>query len=221
MKRSILLFSMGALVLASCQGDPKADEAKTADSVAVTAPATGNTYKADLTQSNVQWTGTKPTGQHSGVMMLKDGSLNVDNGAVTGGEFTIDVSTIKITDADTNGASKLAGHLSSPDFFDAAKYPTAKFVISSVTPGVDTAGGKELVMKDATHTITGNLTLKDQTKSVSFPAKVSTTDAGITADANFNIDRTQWGLVYGNNKGLGDKFIRPTVNIILHLVANK
>lgn len=221
MKRSFLLFAIGAVVFASCQGDPKADEAKTADSVAVTAPATGTVYKADLVQSNVQWTGTKPTGQHSGVMTLKEGSLNAEGGNITGGEFVIDMNTMKITDKDTTGASNLAGHLSSGDFFDITKYPTAKFVVSSVTAGIDSATSKDLVMKDATHTITGNLTLKDQTKSVSFPAKVTMSDASITADANFNIDRTQWGLVYNNDKGLGDKFIRPTVNLVLHLVANK
>jgi polyisoprenoid-binding protein YceI len=76
-------------------------------------------------------------------------------------------------------------------------------------------------MKDATHTITGNLTLKGTTKSITFPAKVAVNDNVVTADANFNIDRTQWGLVYGNDQSLGDKFIRPTVNIQLHLVANK
>lgn len=221
MKRIFLLFAAGAVVFASCQGDPKADEAKTADSVAITTPATGNTYKADLTQSTVTWTGTKPTGQHTGVMMLKDGSINAEAGNITGGEFTIDMSTMKITDQDTNGAANLAGHLSSGDFFDVAKYPTAKFVISSVTAGLDSAASKDLVMKDATHTVTGNLTLKDQTKSVSFPARVNATDASITADANFNIDRTQWGIVYGNDKSLRDKFIRPTVNVVLHLVANK
>lgn len=222
MKRSFLLFAIGAaVVFASCQGDPKADEAKTTDSVAVTTPATGNVYNADLTQSSVQWTGTKPTGQHQGTFSLKEGNIKAEAGNITGGEFTIDMSTMKITDKDTNGATNLAGHLSSPDFFDVANNPTAKFEITGVTAGVDSALAKDLVMKDATHTINGNLTLKGQTKNVSFPAKVAVSETNITADANFNIDRTQWGLVYGNDKGLGDKFIRPTVNIVLHLVANK
>jgi hypothetical protein len=43
----------------------------------------------------------------------------------------------------------------------------------------------------------------------------------LIADADFNIDRTQWGIVYGNDKSLGDKFIRPEVNIKLHIEANK
>lgn len=76
-------------------------------------------------------------------------------------------------------------------------------------------------MKEATHTVTGNLTLKDITKSITFPAKIAMAENQVTADANFNIDRTQWGIVYGNDKSLGDKMIASEVNMQLHLVANK
>jgi len=221
MKRTLLLFAIGTALFASCQSDPKADNAQTGEAQQVTAPAGGTSYKADLAQSRVEWTGTKPVGQHHGSLTLKDGGLTVDNNTITGGNFTIDMTSLKVLDKDTNGTSKLAGHLSSGDFFDVAKHPTAAFEITSVKAGVDSAAGKELVMKDATHTVTGNLTLKGVTKSVTFPAKIAVNDAMATADANFNIDRTQWGLVYGNDQSLGDKFIRPTVNIQLHLVANK
>lgn len=221
MNRTLVLLALGATLLASCQDDPKADKAQTGEAQAVTATTGGTTYNADLAQSRVEWTGTKPVGQHHGIMMLKDGTLTVDNGNITGGKFTIDVATLKVADPDTNGASKLAGHLSSGDFFDVAKYPTAAFEVTGVKAGLDSAASKDLVMKDATHSVTGNLTLKGVTKSITFPAKVAVNDNTVTADANFNIDRTQWGLVYGNDKGLGDKFIRPTVNIVLHLVANK
>jgi hypothetical protein len=63
--------------------------------------------------------------------------------------------------------------------------------------------------------------MKDISKSISFPAKVAMSDAQITADSEFNIDRAQWGINYGNDKSLGDKFINPEVNIKLHLVASK
>lgn len=221
MKRTLLLLTIGAAFFASCQSDPKADNAQTGEAQQVTAPAGGTAYKADLAQSRVEWTGTKPVGQHHGSMNLKDGSLTVDNGTITGGAFTIDMSTLKVLDKDTAGTTKLAGHLSSADFFDVSKHPTATFELTSIKPGIEPTDGKELVMKDATHTATGNLTLKGVTKSVTFPAKIALNDNMATADANFNIDRTQWGLVYGNDQSLGDKFIRPTVNIQLHLVANK
>jgi polyisoprenoid-binding protein YceI len=221
MKQALLLFALGTALFASCQNDPKADQAQTGEAQQVTATVGGTAYKADLAQSRVEWTGTKPIGQHHGSMNLKDGSLTVDNGTITGGNFIIDMSTLKVLDKDTAGTTKLAGHLSSADFFDVTKYPTATFELTSLKPGTDSASAKDLVAKDATHTVTGNLTLKGVTKSVTFPAKLAVNDAMATADANFNIDRTQWGLVYGNDQSLGDKFIRPTVNIQLHLVANK
>jgi polyisoprenoid-binding protein YceI len=220
MKRTLVLLSATALLFTACQDDPKADSAQTGEATTAAA-ATGATYKADLTQSHVDWIGTKPTGQHQGAMMLKDGTINVEAGNITGGKFDIDMTSMKITDQDTNGASKLAGHMSSPDFFDVAKYPTATFEITGVKAGVDSALAKDLVMKDATHTVSGNFTMKGVTKGITFPAKIAVTDASVNADANFNIDRTEWGLVYNADKGLGDKFIRPTVNIGLHLVANK
>jgi polyisoprenoid-binding protein YceI len=220
MKRTLVLLTAGALLFTACQDDPKADSAQTGEATTA-AVATGATYKADLNASRVEWTGTKPTGEHRGANKLKDGSIMVENGAITGGKFDIDMTSLQIIDKGTNGASKLAGHLSSPDFFDAAKFPTATFEITGVKAGVDSAMAKDLVMKDATHTVSGNLTLKGVTKGISFPAKISVTDPIVTADANFNIDRSEWGIVYNNDKGLGDKFIRPTVNINLHLVANK
>ena len=220
MKRTLVLLTACTLLFTACQNDPKADEAKTGDAMTAGA-ATGATYKADMAQSHVTWTGTKPTGEHSGMMMLKDGNIMVDGGNITGGKFDIDMTSLKTADKDTNGSSKLMGHLQSPDFFEVAKYPTSTFEITGVKAGVDSALAKDLVMKDATHTVMGNLTLKGVTKGITFPAKIAVTDATVNADASFNIDRTQWGLVYGSDKGLGDKFIRPIVNVGLHVVANK
>ena len=218
----VKLFSIlaAASLFAACQNAPEADEAKVGDAQEVKA-AGGETYPADLAQSTVQFTGTKPVGKHDGVFTLKEGSLSVDGQNITGGRFVVDISTLQITDKDTARTSMLRGHLMSPDFFEAEKYPTATFEITNVTPGAPAANGEELMMKDATHTITGNLTLKDTTRSITFPAKVQMSNGQVVADANFNIDRTQWHMVYGNDQSLGDKFIRPEVNIGLHLVAKK
>lgn len=219
MKNLLSLLAGSALLFASCTSAPEAPKAEATDAQAVTAPTEGKTYTADLAQSNIGWVGTKPVGKHNGTFMLKDGSVMATTDAITGGQFTIDMASLKALDQDAEGNGKLAGHLSSPDFFDATKFPTATFQITEVKAGTagitDTAG----MMKDATHTITGNLTMKGVSKSISFPAKVSITPAELMADANFNIDRTQWGLVYGNDKSLGDKFINPMVNLTIHFVG--
>lgn len=208
----------GGLFLASCQDAPKADSAEVTDAQQVE-QAAGVTYAADVTQSKVEWVGTKPVGQHHGTFTLQNGTLIVSENALKGGTFTIDIKSVTPDDQEAEGNKKLQGHLLSADFFDAEKHPTGTFEITNVTEGVQNA--QDLVMKDATHTITGNLTLKGITKSITFPAKVAVTEGNVTAHANFNIDRTQWDIVYGNDKSLGDKFIRPEVNLQVHLVANQ
>jgi polyisoprenoid-binding protein YceI len=218
MKQQFLVVSIALATLASCTNAPEADKAATSDKQEVGA-ADGATYAADLNLSSVSFIGTKPTGQHSGEFALTDGNLVVKDGSVTGGKFTINIGSLKITDKDTAGANNLKGHLLSPDFFDAGKYGTASFEITGAEV-YDSTKMKSL-LPGATHLISGNLKLKDSTKNVTFPAQVSVTGEGVTAIADFNIDRSNWGLSYGNDKSLGDKFIRPEVNIKLKLAANK
>ncbi|UUO06804.1 YceI family protein [Blastopirellula sp. J2-11] len=80
---------------------------------------------------------------------------------------------------------KLTGHLKSPDFFNVREFPVATFK----TTGIEsTEPGK--------FAITGDLTLLGETKSITFPATV---EAGkLTAD--FKIDRTEFGMTYGDGK---------------------
>ena len=110
----------------------------------------------------------------------------------------------------------LLGHLKSPDFFNAEKFPTAKFEITSVE-NYTTSDTVSSVIAGANYKISGNLTLKGIVKNVTFPAKVNILDGGINAIASFNIDRTNWGIVYGNDKALKDKFISEVVNISLDI----
>lgn len=212
------LFAAVAL-LVSCESAPEADHAEATDAQNVAA-ATGANYTVSSESSNVEWTGTKPTGQHHGTVRIKEGSIAAESGNITGGRFVMDVTTIQPLDQDSTYNEKLRGHLLSEDFFQSETYPEAVFEITSVQAGID-AANPDIIMKDATHTITGNLTLKDVTKNISFPAKISLNDQQLTADANFNIDRTEWGMNYKSDKSLGDKIIHSTVNLKLHIVATK
>lgn len=217
MKRLLTITAAG-LLLASCQDAPKADQAQTGDAQDVQA-TTGVEYKANTSSSVVNWVGTKPVGKHTGTFKLEDGVLVVSDNAINGGEFIINIKSIDATDQDEEYNQKLEGHLLSADFFQADSFPTGKFVITEVKEGIPQSD--DLVMKDATHMITGNLTLKNITKSITFPAKVEMTDNGVSADASFNIDRTEWDMHYNDDKSLGDKFIDHDVNLQVHLVAEK
>ncbi len=221
MKKVILPLALTASFFA-CTNAPEKDKAATGDKQEVKS-ADGTSYTADAS-SSVTWTGTKVNGTHTGTFKLKDGSLAVKEGTLTGGSFTIDVASLSNTDlaADTSGKAKLEGHLKSPDFFDVAKYPTARFEITGVEAfKYDSTTMKDVIMKDATHTIKGNLTLKDSTKNISFPAKVTISETQVTAMADFNIDRTLWGMSYKGPNNPQDWFIRKEVNLKLNISTTK
>lgn len=74
---------------------------------------------------------------------------------------------------------------------------------------------KDILLKDATHTISGNLTLKDSTKNITFPARITMDSATITATADFNIDRTLWGMNYKGPGNPQDWLINKQVNLNL------
>ncbi|CAN5543512.1 hypothetical protein BH11BAC3_BH11BAC3_23170 [soil metagenome] len=221
MKKILLPVAIIA-IMASCNTAPEADKA-TASAKEIAAQAEGTTYLLD-NKSTVNWHATKATGEHTGLFSLQNGSLAEKDGNLTGGSFVIDIASLQNVDmaADTTNKQKLEGHLKSADFFDVAKYPTAKFEITSVAPfKYDSLTNKDVVMKDATHTISGNLTLKDSTKNISFPAKVSIEGDKLIANADFNIDRTQWGLNYKGPNNPADWFIRKEVNLKLNIEATK
>ena len=203
MKKVLIALVALSTILVSCNGEKK-EKVVVKEEVKVEKVAIVN--NVDLTTSMMTWKGTKPTGEHNGTVALKSGGLVVENGVLKEGEFVIDMSTIKNLDmAGSKGAGKIEGHLKAPDFFDIAVYPTSTFVITSV------------LEVEANLAVTGNLTIKDVTKSITIPAKISSED-GVTTftSALFNIDRADFNVKYGSKRwieGLKDKFIDDLVEM--------
>ena len=90
------------------------------------------------------------------------------------------------------GKLKLEGHLKSGDFFMTESFPSAKFEITAV----EAAAGQD----GSTHKISGNLTIKDVTNGISFPAKVTVSGDMAEASAKFTINRNEWGVIWGGTK---------------------
>ncbi|MDA9073675.1 YceI family protein [bacterium] len=203
MKKVLIALVALSTILVSCNGEKKE---KVVVSEEVTVEKTAIVTNVDLTTSMMTWKGTKPTGEHNGTVALKSGGLVVENGVLKEGEFVIDMSTIKNLDmAGSAGAGKIEAHLKNADFFDIAVYPTSTFVITSV------------LEVEANLAVTGNLTIKDVTKSITIPAKISSED-GVTTftSALFNIDRADFNVKYGSKRwieGLKDKFIDDLVEM--------
>lgn len=211
----VLMFSQAA-----CNNPPEADRAETTEAKEVQT-AEGAEYKVD-TSSSITWTASKPTGKHIGHFDISDGNLIVNNKQLTGGEFTIDVASITNEDlaGDSTNQTRLETHLKSADFFDVANYPTAKFIITSVEPYI-TDSTDDIVLAGANQIISGNLTIRDSTKNVSFPARVLIKADTTTAAADFNINRTLWGMNYKGPNNPNDWFISKEVNIKINLNAIK
>lgn len=210
--KKIFLPIVALFIATSCNQTPKT-EVTNAGETQTAATATGTTFTADKSTSKVSFEGAKPVGTHTGDFSLTEGSFSVAEGKISAGKFVIDINSMLITDKNQTMSEKLKKHLLSPDFFDAEKFGTATFEIT----------GSEVLTGDSlnSHKISGNLTLKDSTRNVSFPAKITVADSTASATASFTIDRTQWGLFYGNDKSLGDKFIYPEVKIALSIQGKK
>ena len=170
--------------------------------------------KVDTKASTFNWLGKKFTGEHSGTMGIQSGSLTVNGGKLQGGEFTIDMQSMKCTDlTDAGYNAKLIGHLTSPDFFDVKNFPTAKLTIKKAT------------MKSANnYDVVADLTINGVTQSVSFPSVVTIEKGSTTATAKFEIDRTKFGSKYGSKsffESIGDKVIYDNFQVDVKIVAAK
>jgi len=206
--------------LAACEQAPKADKATITEAHPVK-ESEGKAYKVDTASSELQWIGTKPTGKHTGRFKLQEGSLFVKDTTITGGNIVIKMNSLENLDlskTDSLLQRKFEAELKGPLFFDVANFPVATFEITNVsdfTPSV----GNEVLMKDANYTVQGNLTIRNITKNISFPAYIHVEKGSIVARANFNIDRTLWGMTYRTDKTLQDKLINSAVNIEVALKA--
>lgn len=193
MKKNFLYLTVAAaaLVMASCGSN--ATKSGDADSAA-TASAGAATYTVDVNNSKIGWRGWKivGAGEHTGTIGLKEGSIQVENGKIAAGSFVIDMNNIVDLDlTDTAKQAMLIGHFKSDDFFNVAKYPTGKFEIVSVT---------EKAAEGSTHEISGNLTLRDSTRKITFPATVKMEGSSLTAEGKVTINRLEWGINYDKEK---------------------
>jgi polyisoprenoid-binding protein YceI len=190
MKKLLYVFS-AVIFLSACNQAPKtAEEAKDVKTTSTEATV----FTVDKSASTVKWEGAKITETvHFGTVNISEGSLAVKDGQLDAGSFTLDMNSVVALDlTEDDGKLKLEGHLKSGDFFMTETYPTAKFEITAV---------EAAPMQDgSTHKISGNLTIKDVTNGISFPAKVTITDAMAEASAKFLINRNEWGVVWGGTK---------------------
>lgn len=148
------------------------------------------TLPINTNKSNINWFGEYAFyfGGHNGKVNLKEGRFIKRNGKITGGEFVIDMTTIKSLDIDNpKGRAGLDEHLKNEDFFEVNTYPEAKIVF------IDVIYESEKELK-----IYANLTIKGITRAINFRAEVNYDKLQMTT--KFKIDRTLWGITFNSKE---------------------
>lgn len=154
-----------------------------------------DTFTVDAKKSKIDWSGSAADHYHPGSVAVKSGTVTVDNGKITGGKFTFDMSTVKVGD---EAGERLEGHLKSASYFDVAKFGEATYEITGVN-----------YTSDNTADISGNLTVKGATVPVKLLAKIrGLKDGKLFAEANFSLDLNSVGIKNG-------------IDVAVHLFAAK
>ena len=166
----------------------------------------GTAYKITSDDSKVEFVGSKVTGKHDGGFKAFTGTIDLVNNKPEESRVSVDIDTTSIySDDDT-----LTGHLKSADFFEVEKYPKATFVSTKIIPDAAKGAGN--------YTITGDFNLHGQTKSITYPAKITVSGTDVLVESEFSINRKDFNIIYA---GKTDDLIRDDVVIKLNLKAVK
>ena len=200
---SVLSVSLVLLCMGCSNPADDAPDAKVGDAVAAeTSESTdGVTFAIDPT-STIGFIGSKVTGSHEGGFNSFDGTIVLNDSDPISSSVNLSIDTTSLW----SDNERLTGHLKSADFFDVENFPTAEFTSTSIA--ANDAGGYD---------ITGNLTLHGVTKSIQFPATIEVHDGHVAAQAEFSINRFDFGIVY---PGKTDDLIREEVLIKFNLSAS-
>lgn len=163
--------------------------------------------------SNIQWWGYKlaktEASSHNGLVTLKSGDVVMKGNNIVGGTFALDMTSINATDLTGEYQTKLNNHLKTGDFFETDKFPNATYKITSV---------KKNNSKAFPYMVYGNLTAKDKTNPVAFPAKITLNKGvlNITSD-KFTFDRQKFGIAYASTAK--DVIIKDDIDMIINVTA--
>ena len=139
-----------------------------------------------------------------GTFATVDGTIELDDDRPerSRGTFTVDAASI-----DT-GQAKRDGHLRSADFFDVERFPTIGFK----STGVEPTGGD-------TYAVTGDLTIRDVTRPVTFEVEVLGFYTGMSGgrriglSARTKLDREAWGLTWNVTLETGGWLVGKKVDL--------
>lgn len=221
--KKLTVFALAVLIgAASCTKSADSTETSDAESVAT---LVGDGYGVDLDNSYVSWKAYHKGGfaPRWGTIKLSQGELSVNDGNVVAGNFTIDFGTIwvdtaSVTEKDKKAAD-LESDLKSENFFHVANHPSGTFEITGIKdfdPATETS-----VVEGANKVVSGNLTLKGVALNVTFPAKITVENGVVNVEAQFTVNRADWGIKFGtDNADPAEWGISKDIDVGVNLTAN-
>ena len=191
MKNLIVGLIVLAAFLTSCGDMGKKAETKAAEAVKEVKTASTKAYTNIAAGSHLEWRAAHLGGVQPrfGKVSLQSADVKITDGQVTNATVVVDLNTLTVENFEDGSEQQgqLKGHLLNEDFFNVSKYPTATFELTDIAPSSG----------DYNSTVTGNLTILEATKSITFNANVNTSDSGVSIHSeDFSVDRTDWGLTY-------------------------
>ena len=175
-------------------------------------------YKISVPESVSNWEGKKTLIKDytdRGTIKVKEGAVSVSEGIIMG-TIVFDMTTIQTDSTGKgNGESGLDRHLKSEDFFAVETFPNATFVVKSAQINASS-------VNPFGYLVTGDLTMKDVTNEIEFPADIFVQDGMLKINGTVSIDRTKWNIRYGSDKffdNLANNVIDDFFNMSFSLIA--
>jgi polyisoprenoid-binding protein YceI len=192
---ALIAVAGGSVVIAQGAGTPGTKDV---------AKVTGGTYQVEPSHTQIVFAyDHMGFTNNMGVVTMPTGTLTLDKANPAASKVSIEVPIANLT----TGIPALNEHLAKPEFFDAAKFPTATFV----STGVKTDGPTGA-------TITGNLTIKGITKPVTLDAEFYGAGAN-PMNKKENIGFIATGTIKRSDYGMAMAVPMVADNIELKIIA--
>jgi len=219
MKKTIFSLLIVGAALASCSSNGEKAQTGEAQQIEKNENSAAVNFTKIEEGSNIAWRASHLAGVQPrwGKVAYKSANVQILDNGISAATIVIDMPSLTVENFgdDMESTAKLAGHLKSDDFFKTDTFPTATFELATIETNIGDYNSK----------VTGNLTILDVTKSISFQANISVTDekASVISE-NFAIDRRDWGLTYNMEGTEGvpvDYLIANEIGFTINLQASK
>lgn len=161
-------------------------------------------WVVDANESEIEFTGTQLGAEFEGEFETFDATIvfSPDDLAGSAVEVVIDIASVNTQNADRDS------QIVSADWFDAAQWPTAKFVTKSFR---EIAPGKYEAVAD--------LTIRDVTREVTMPFDLEITGNEAEAEGKVTIKRTDFGV--GQGQWIDTTQVGDAVTIKIEIEATR